>query len=75
MDTEDKRLEAAERAGRLVAQAEIKDGHTTPRDWNQDGIANGRVFSHLAAVGFTRLGSRVYSQAFVDAYRKEFDAL
>lgn len=74
MDTEQDRLEAAERAGRLVAQAEIKSGHSTPRDWDQDGVHNGRVFSHLAAVGFSRLGSRVYSQAFVDAYRKEFGA-
>lgn len=69
---EDARLAAAKVAGRNTAVYEVKSGHTEPRDWDKDGKQNARVFSHLAAVGFSRLGTRMYSQTFVDAYRAEF---
>lgn len=70
--TEDARIAAAQEAGRNVAAYEIRSGFTEPRNWDKDGQHNARVFSHLAAVGFSRLGTRMYSQVFVDAYRAEF---
>lgn len=71
-ETEDARIAAAKVAGRNIAAYEIRGGFTTPRDWDKDDVHNARVFSHLAAVGFSRLGTRMYSQTFVDAYRAEF---
>ena len=73
MKTEEQRLEAAITAGRNVALFEIRNGHTTPRNWDKDGEHNAGAFSHLAAVGFTRLGCRAYSQTFIDAYRATFE--
>lgn len=70
--TEEGRIAAAKEAGRNVAQFEVKSGYTEPRDWDKDGVQNARAFSHLAAVGFTRLGTRMFSIPFVDAYREEF---
>jgi len=68
-DTEDGRLAAAEAAGRAVAYFEIRNGHTTPREnWDRDGDHNAGAYSHLAAVGFTRLGCRTYSLPFINAY-------
>lgn len=74
-ETEEGRLEAAKEAGRNVARHEIKDGYDEPRNWDRDGAHNAGAFSHLSAVGFSRLGSRMYSQTFIDAYRQEFEAL
>lgn len=71
-ETEDARIAAAKVAGRNVAAHEIKSGYTTLRNWDKDGEHNARAFSHLAAVGFSRLGTRTYSQVFVDAYKVEF---
>ena len=71
-ETEDARIAAAKVAGRNIAAYEIRSGFTEPRDWDKDDVHNARVFSHLAAVGFSRLGTRMYSQTFVDAYRAEF---
>lgn len=71
-ETEDARIAAAKVAGRNTAAYEIRSGYTEPRDWNKDGQQNARVFSHLAAVGFSKLGTRTYSQTFVDAYKAEF---
>jgi hypothetical protein len=73
METEDQRLAAAIAAGRNVALFEIRNGHTTPRNWDKDGEHNAGAYSHLAAVGFTRLGCRTYSQTFVDAYLSVFE--
>jgi hypothetical protein len=75
LSTEDERIAAAQRAGRKVAQFEIKEGHTEPRNWDRDGVQNATAFSHLAAVGFSRLGTRMYSIPFVDAYREEYSKL
>lgn len=71
-ETEDARIAAAKVAGRNIAAYEIRSGFTEPRSWDKDDVQNARVFSHLAAVGFSRLGTRMYSQTFVDAYRAEF---
>lgn len=71
-ETEDARIAAAKVAGRNIAAYEIRSGYTTPRDWDKDDTQNARAFSHLAAVGFSRIGTRMYSQTFVDAYRVEF---
>lgn len=72
LTTEEGRIDAAKEAGRNIAAYEIRSGYTEPRNWDKDDAHNARVFSHLAAVGFTRLGTRSYSQTFVDAYRAEF---
>jgi hypothetical protein len=72
LTTEDGRIAAAQEAGRNVARHELKEGHTEPRSWDKDGVQNARAFSHLAAAGFSRLGTRMFSIAFVDAYREEF---
>lgn len=74
LTTEDGRIAAAQEAGRNVAGHEIRDGYKEPNNWDKDGVHNARAFSHLAAVGFSRLGARMYSQTFVDAYRQEFEA-
>lgn len=74
LTTEEGRIAAAQEAGRNIAAYDIRSGHTEPREWSKDDVQNARVFSHLAAVGFTRLGTRMYSQTFVDAYRAEFEA-
>lgn len=71
--TEEGRIEAAKEAGRRVAEHQIKDGHTEPQNWDKDGVHNARAFSHLSAAGFTRAGSRLYSQVFVDAYLLTFE--
>lgn len=71
-ETEDARIAAAKVAGRTIAADEIRSGFTEPRNWDKDDVHNARVFSHLVAVGFSRLGTRMYSQTFVDAYRAEF---
>jgi hypothetical protein len=73
-DTEDGRLAAAEAAGRAVAHFEISSGHTAPRDWTKDGDPYAGAYSHLAAVGFTRLGCRMYALPFIRAYRAAFPA-
>ena len=67
--------ETAQEAGRDVARFEVKEGHTEPRNWEKDGEPYAGAYSHLAAVGFSRLGTRMYVLAFVDAYRSEFDRL
>lgn len=72
LSTEDGRIESATLAGRNVAQSEIKSGYTEPRSWDKYEQHNAGAFSHLAAVGFSRIGARMYSQTFVDAYRAEF---
>jgi hypothetical protein len=72
LTTEEGRIEAAKEAGRNIAAYEIRSGYTLLRDWNKDDVQNARAFSHLAAVGFTRAGTRMFSQTFVDAYRAEF---
>lgn len=72
LTTEDGRIAAAQAAGRNVARHEALAGHTEPRNWDKDGVHNAGVFSHLAAAGFTRLGARMFSQTFVDAYRQGF---
>lgn len=69
---EDGRVESAQKAGRNVAGYEVRSGHTEPRNWDEDDVQNARAFSHLAALGFSRIGTRMYSQTFVDAYRAEF---
>jgi len=74
-ETEEGRIEAAKEAGRNVARHEIKDGYDEPRNWDRDGVHNAGAFSHLSAVGFSRLGSRMYSQTFIDAYKHEFESL
>lgn len=74
-ETEDARIEAAKEAARYVAEHEVKEGYTEPRNWDKDGVQNARAFSHLAAVGFSRLGTRMYSQTFVDEYRRTFYGL
>lgn len=74
LTTEEGRIAAAKEAGRNVAHFEIRSGHQEPRDWDKDGVHNAGAFSHLAAVGFSRLGTRMFSQVFVDAYRQEFEA-
>lgn len=71
-ETEDARIAAAKVAGRNIAAYEIRSGYTEPRNWDKDDVHNARVFSHLAAVGFSRAGTRMYSQTFVDAYKAEF---
>lgn len=71
--TEEGRIEAAKEAGRRVAEFQIADGHEGPQSWDMDGVHNARAFSHLSAAGFTRAGSRLYSQVFVDAYRLTFE--
>ena len=73
--TEEDRIAAAQEAGRNVARFEIKEGNTEPRNWDKDDVHNARAFSHLAAVGFSRLGTRLYSQTFVDKYRRTFYGL
>jgi len=75
MTTEEKRIEAAEEAGRNVAKFEYKSGHKEPRSWEKDGDTFAGVYSHLAAVGFSRIGTRMYAIAFRDAYVKEFERL
>jgi hypothetical protein len=75
LDIEDARIVAATAAGRNVALFEIRNGHTSPRNWDKDGVHNAGAFSHLAAVGFTRLGCRMYSQTFIDAYQKTFNEI
>lgn len=70
---EDRRLDSAKAAGRQVALHEIGEGHATPRNWDKDGVQNAGAFSHLAAAGFTRLGCRMYSQTFIDAYRATYE--
>lgn len=70
-ETEDARIAAAKVAGRNIAAYEIRSGHTTPRDW-ADESQKDRLYSHLAAVGFSRLGTRMYSITFADAYKAEF---
>lgn len=72
-ETEDGRIAAAETAGRNVALFEIRNGHTTPRDWSKDGNPTAGAWSHLAAVGFTRLGCRAYSLPFINAYREAYE--
>lgn len=72
MTTEDGRIARAKDAGHNVARHEALAGHTEPRDWDKDGVHNAGAFSHLAAAGFTRLGARMFSQVFVDAYRQGF---
>lgn len=75
MTTEEKRIAAAEEAGRNVAGYEFRSGYKEPNTWEKDGDPYARAYSHLAAVGFTRIGTRMYAIAFVDAYRKEFERL
>lgn len=75
MTTEEERIATAQQAGRNVAGYEVRSGHTEPRDWDKDGQHNAGAFSHLAALGFSRIGTRMYSQKFVDAYRAEFERL
>lgn len=75
MDTEEKRRAAAEEAGRNVAGYEFRSGYKEPRSWEKDGDPFAGVYSHLAAVGFSRLGTRMYAIAFRDAYVKEFERL
>lgn len=72
--TEEARNNLAEAAGRNVALFELRNGHTTPRSWEKDGELYAGAYSHLAAVGFTRLGSRTYALPFIRAYRSEFPA-
>jgi len=71
-ETEDGRIAAAESAGRNVALFELREGHTEPRSWEKDGQPFAGAYSHLAAVGFTRFGSRAYSSPFVRAYLQAF---
>ena len=73
-DIEEGRIAAAESAGRNVALFELRSGHTVPRDWSRDGDPYAGAYSHLAAVGFTRLGCRMYVLPFINAYRAEFPA-
>ena len=75
LKTEEGRIAAAKEAGRNVAGLEYWSGYTEPRDWDRDGVHNAGAFSHLVAVGFSRLGTRMFSQTFVDAYREEFERL
>ena len=75
MSIEEERIAAAQEAGRYVAAHEVKSGYPEPRNWDKDGQHNAGVFSHLAALGFSRIGTRMYSQTFVDAYREEFERL
>lgn len=72
LTTEDGRIAAAQEAGYNVARHEALAGHTEPRNWDKDDVHNAGSFSHLAAAGFTRLGARMFSQVFVDAYRQGF---
>ena len=74
LSTEEGRLAAAQEAGRNVAGYEIRSGHTEPRDWEKDGDLYAGVYSHLAALGFSRIGTRMYAVPFVDAYRAEYEA-
>ena len=71
-ETEEGRIAAAETAGRNVALFKLKSGHTVPRSWEKDGNPYAGAYSHLAAVGFTRLGCRSYVLPFINAYIKEF---
>jgi hypothetical protein len=71
-DIEEARLTKAQEAGRKVAQFELKEGHKTPRSWEKDGNPYAGAYSHLAAVGFTRLGTRMYVLPFINAYKAEF---
>lgn len=71
-ETEDGRIAAAEAAGHAVAVSEIRNGHTTPRDWTKDGDPYAGAYSHLAAAGFTRLGCRMYALPFIRAYKNAF---
>lgn len=75
MTTEEKRIEVAEEAGRNVAAFEFKSGYMEPRSWEKDGDPFAGVYSHLAAVGFSKLGCRMYAITFRDAYVKEFERL
>jgi hypothetical protein len=71
-DTEEKRIAAAEAAGRAVAQLELWEGVTAPRDWTKDGEPYAGAYSYLAAAGFKRAGTRMYALPFINAYRAEF---
>ncbi len=71
-ETEEGRIDAAEAAGRNVALFEIRNGHTVPRSWELDGEPYAGAYSHLAAVGFTRLGCRAYVLPFINAYKQAF---
>jgi hypothetical protein len=71
-DTEEKRIAAAEAAGRAVAQLELWEGVTAPRDWTKDGEPYAGAYSYLAAAGFKRAGTRMYCLTFIRAYRNEF---
>jgi hypothetical protein len=70
--TEEGRIAMAEAAGRRVARFELKEGHTEPRDWTKDDNPYAGAYSHLAAAGFTRIGTRMYVLTFIRAYRSEF---
>lgn len=73
METEDERIALAETAGHNVALFEIRNGHTTPRDWTVDDNPHAGAYSHLAAVGFTRLGCRAYALPFINEYLATFE--
>jgi hypothetical protein len=70
--TEEGRIAMAEAAGRRVAKFELKEGHNTPRSWEKDGDPYAGAYSHLAAAGFTRIGTRMYVLTFIRAYKSEF---
>lgn len=72
--TEEGRYNMAATAGRNVALFELRNGHTVPRSWERDGDIYAGAYSHLAAVGFTRLGCRSYALPFIRAYRNTFPA-
>lgn len=67
LSTDEGRIEAAKCAGRNLAAYDARCGYAEPRDMD-----NMTVWSHLAAVGFTRLGTRMNSIPFADAYNAEF---
>jgi hypothetical protein len=72
--TEEGRIAAAQEAGRNVARHEALAGHTEPRSWEKDGDPFAGIYSHLAAAGFTRIGSRMFAITFRDAYVQGFYA-
>jgi hypothetical protein len=72
MKTEEGRIEAAKEAARNVARHEALTGYTEPRNWEKDGNPVAGVYSHLAAVGFTRIGTRMFAVTFRDEYVRHF---
>lgn len=72
LDSEETRIKTAQDAAKMLARHDRLEG-LEQRDWDTPEIRNGLAFSHLSVLGFSRLGTRMYSQVFVDAYRKRFE--